>query len=225
MFEVPKADSLQDRIPCSVAVDLTTAACLTADIAQAFRMADVLFSEARLSHQRIYLTGTFAADGWPYWHRRIGEAARFRERTALIYLDTVLGYGISIQRLLSALHDRVEIPQNLVRRAMEEGASIAVAEEFVSESAFPDIDAGPCADHLRECQERARVSVGRALEAAHGEQVPSLHALLAEHCTDASESVVSCLSHVNRYVEALHFVLCQDLRPSSPLPSLQKSSL
>ncbi|MET9431051.1 hypothetical protein [Streptomyces sp. NPDC003036] len=208
--------SIRDAVPRTVVMDLTTAGYLTADIAQAFRMADALFSEARLSCQRFQLTDHYSVGTWDYWYRRIRESARFREHTAVIYLDTVFGYGIAIRRLLCALRTGKAIRPDLVQRAMEEGASIPVAEELVSEFAGPYTGRGPVVRCLQQSYEVARGSVLTALEAARHANAPTLHGLLADSCTDAGEAVTSCLIPVNRYAEALHFALCQDDVPHLP---------
>ncbi|MGP4000697.1 hypothetical protein [Streptomyces sp. 8N706] len=206
--------ALRKALPCSVVVDLTAAGFLCADIAHAFRMADALFCEARLSSQRVQISEHHVRAKWDYdyWHRRITECARFRERTALIYLDTAFGYCVAVRRVLHGLRSGGVILPDLVQVAMEEGASIAAAEEIVSQPPGhgPHVGRALVVCPAAVAYEAARGDVLRALETAGFERAESLHTLLADSGTDAGEAVVKCLATVNRYAEALHLALCHD---------------
>lgn len=184
---------------------------LCADVAQAFRMADTLFSEARVSSERVRFVGRSSVGTFDYWYRRITEAARFREGIALLYLDTAFGYCVAARRVLSALRRGGGVADDLVRTAMEEGASVPVAHELASEFAFTCIGTDARDRRLEETHGAVRVDIMWALQTAESENADTLHKLLADPCTDAGEAVVQCLAAVNSHAEALHFAICNDV--------------
>lgn len=211
MFEVPSMYGPEKALPCAVGEDLVIAGHLCADVAQAFRMAETLFSEARVSSERLRLAGRSSVGSFDYWYRRITEAARFREGIALLYLDTAFGYCVAARRVLSALRRGDEVSADLVSTAMEEGASLPVAHELTAEFAFPRNGTSAHDRRLEETHGAVRVDIMWALQTVESENSDTLHKLLADAGTDAGEAVVQCLAAVNSHAEALHFTICNDV--------------